>query len=93
MNFSTEPAQIVGYITSAATAVIALLVAFGMDITKEQTAAILGVVAVVAPIVAALVIRSKVYAPASVEKIAEEQYAAGVPPTEPQPDVPPPAAV
>jgi hypothetical protein len=41
----------------------------------------------------ALVTREAVYAPATVEAIAHEQYVAGLPPTEAQPPVPPPAAV
>jgi multidrug resistance efflux pump len=89
----TEPAQIIGWLTGLAAAVIALLVAFGLDMDQTQQAAILGVVAVVAPIIAGLIIRFNVYAPATVERIADKQYEAGVPPTEPQPDVPPPASV
>lgn len=55
-----EPAAIIGSITAAASAIIALVVAFGLDLSDEQTAAILGVVAVVAPIVAGFVTRGKV---------------------------------
>tara|TARA_R100001244_G_scaffold6385_8_gene7500 strand:+ start:604 stop:813 length:210 start_codon:yes stop_codon:yes gene_type:complete len=55
----TEPALVAG-ITAAVAAVLALLVAFGLDMTAEQQTAILGVVAVVAPLVAAIVTRSKV---------------------------------
>lgn len=93
MNLQTEPAQIIAYITSAVSAGIALFVAFGPDLTEDQTAAILGAAAVLAPIIAGLITRSRVYSPASVEKIADQQYVAGVPPTEAQPPVPPPAQV
>ena len=55
----TEPALVAG-ITAAVAAVLALLVAFGLDMTAEQQTAILGIVAVVAPLVAAIVTRSKV---------------------------------
>lgn len=65
---STEPATIVGSITAAATAIIALLVAFGMDLTQDQQNAILGVVAVAAPVIAAVIIRGKVYAPKTVQE-------------------------
>lgn len=68
-NLRTEPAVIVGAITAGATAVIALLVAFGVDLTAEQQAAVLGVVAVAAPVIAGLVIRGRVYAPATVDAI------------------------
>jgi hypothetical protein len=37
--------------------------------------------------------REAVYAPATVEAIANRQYAAGMPPTEAQPDIPPPGEV
>jgi hypothetical protein len=93
MNLQTEPAQLIGYITAAVSAAIALLVAFGVDLTDDQTAAILGIVAVAAPIISGIITRSKVYAPASVEKIADQQYQAGTPPTVAQPAVPPPANV
>ena len=35
--------------------------------------------------------RAAVYAPATVARIADQQYEAGLPPVEPQPDVPAPA--
>lgn len=89
----TEPAAIIGGITAFVTALLGLLVAYGVDVSQQQQTAILGVTAVVAPLLASLVIRYNVYAPASVERIADQQYAAGTPPTEPQPGVPPPAEV
>lgn len=55
-----EPLVTVGTITGAVTAVIALLVAFGFDLTAEQQTAILAVVAVAAPFVVAAATRSKV---------------------------------
>jgi hypothetical protein len=47
-------------ITAAAAAVVAVLVAFGLDLTDDQQRAILGVVAVAAPLVVAVVTRHKV---------------------------------
>lgn len=55
-----EPLVTVGTITGAVTAIIALLVAFGLDLSAEQQTAILGVVAVAAPFVVAAATRSKV---------------------------------
>lgn len=55
-----EPLVTVGTITGAVTAVIALLVAFGLDLSAEQQTAILAVVAVAAPFVVAAVTRPKV---------------------------------
>ena len=70
-----EPAAIIAAITGAATAIIALVVSFGLDLTNDQQSAILGVVAVVAPLVAGLAIRSKVFSPATrdedVSKVAQ----------------------
>jgi len=60
-----QPAAIVGTITAAVAALIALFVAFGVDLTADQQAAILSVAAVVAPLIAALFIRRQVWSPAS----------------------------
>ena len=57
-KLNREPAAIVGAITGLAAAIVALVVAFQPDLlTEEQQAAILGVVAVVAPIIATLITR------------------------------------
>jgi hypothetical protein len=55
-----EPLLSVATLTGAATAIIALLVAFGVDFTDDQQAAILGVVAVAAPLVVGFAARSRV---------------------------------
>ena len=88
MNLNTEPANIVGTITAAVTAVIALLVSYGFDITETQQSAILGVVAVAAPLFAAVIIRSKVYAPDTVQTVKRDAYAQGLDDAQP-PDVMP----
>lgn len=49
-----EPLVSTATITAAVSAAIALLVAFGVDLTETQTTAILGVVAVLAPLVVIL---------------------------------------
>lgn len=51
LNTEQEPVLTVAAVTSAVSAVLALLVAFGLVLTVAQTAAIMGVVAVVAPLV------------------------------------------
>lgn len=48
---AAEPVLTTAGITAAAAAVIALIVAFGVDLSDVQTEAILGVVAVAAPLV------------------------------------------
>lgn len=55
-----EPVLNVGSITALVAAVIALLAAFGLPLSPEQVQAVLGVVAVAGPIVAALIARRKV---------------------------------
>lgn len=66
---STEPLLSTGTVTALATAVLALLVAFAVPLDDDQQAAILGVVAVLAPIVVAWVGRGRVYSPATVSKL------------------------
>ena len=55
-----EPLISVSSIVAAATAVVALLVAFGVPLTEDQKVAILGLVGVIAPVIVALVTRGKV---------------------------------
>ena len=71
----TEPARLIGAVTALVTAGIALLVAFGVPLTDTQQVAILSVVAAVAPLLAALVIRERVYAPATVAEFTEHHQA------------------
>ena len=61
----SEPLAKVGGITALVTAVIALLVSFGLHLTHAQVIAILGVVSVLAPIVTTVWGRLKVWSPAS----------------------------
>ena len=51
LSTSTEPVFTVASITAGVTAIIALGVAFGLDLSQQQQTAILGVVAVVAPLI------------------------------------------
>ncbi len=88
-----EPLISVGSIVAVVAAILVFLQSFGVSITDDQQDSVTNLVAILAPIVLALVARQFVYSPNTVEKIATEQYNAGVPPTEPQPDVPPPAEV
>ncbi len=66
----SQPLLKVGAITAAAAAVIALLVAFHVvHFDDGQTKAILGLVAILAPVVVALVGRLHVFSPATVKEI------------------------
>ena len=55
-----EPLISISSIVAGATAVIALLVAFGVPLNQDQKVAILGLVGVIAPVIVALVTRGKV---------------------------------
>ena len=57
---ATEPIVTTGWISALVAAVIGLLVAFGLPLTDEQQVAVLGLAAVVAPIVVALLGRRSV---------------------------------
>ncbi|MER5703467.1 hypothetical protein ABT023_16200 [Micromonospora sp. NPDC002296] len=61
-----EPLFTVGGITAGVTASIALGVAYGLPVTDAQQTAILGLVAVLAPLIVAVVARGRVYSPATV---------------------------
>lgn len=76
---NTEPARIVGTLGAVVSALLVLLAAFGLDVTADQQAAILGLVAVAAPIAVGFLIRGKVYAPATVERLT------ALPPVDPSP--------
>lgn len=90
-----EPALTVAVVVGFIGAVVTLLTAFNIDISEDQRNAIVGMVAPTFAFVVGVgaIVRQFVYAPKTVERIADAQYAAGVPPTEPQPEVPPPADV
>lgn len=66
---STEPALKVGTIVAAVGALIAAAAAFGFKLTPEQTAALMSVTTILAPLVSAWFTRSRVYSPATVEKM------------------------
>ena len=57
MAATREPALTVGAVVALVGAVLTLLIAFGVDLTEEQQNAILRVVAIAAPLVAAVVTR------------------------------------
>lgn len=66
MDETKEPLITVAGVTAGVTATLGLLVAFGVPITQEQQVAILAVVAVVAPMVVAVIGRRFVTANANV---------------------------
>lgn len=66
---SSEPLVSVGAVVAAVTAVLDLVVLFGVHLSDAQTSGILAVVNIVAPIAVALWGRRKVYSPASVSRL------------------------
>lgn len=64
---STEPTRVIGYATTLVTALIGVLVAFGVDIDDAQRNAILTAVGAFVPVAIFMVemIRSRVVSPAS----------------------------
>jgi hypothetical protein len=67
----TEPIISTTFFGIAATAIIAVLTEFGLDLTTGQTAALLGLVAVVSQVIVALVARTKVTPNAKVVETVE----------------------
>ena len=57
---NNEPVLTVATFTSIVTAAVALLAAFGLPLTNEQRQAVIGFVAVVAPLVLAIIARKHV---------------------------------
>lgn len=57
---ATEPVVTVGMVSALVAAILALLVAFGIDIPEDVQTGILGLIAVAAPIVAGVIARKYV---------------------------------
>ncbi len=92
----TEPSIGIGASLSAVLfAVFAILKASGVNVTDDMTNGINALIVALCaiPVVSGVITRFFVYSPNSVETIANTQYSAGLPPVEPQPDIPPPAEV
>lgn len=75
---SKEPAITIGTVSAAVAAIIGLAVAFGAPITEDQQIAILGVVAAVGPIVAAVLIRHVVTPVSKIDRDREPTHRADV---------------
>lgn len=70
---SKEPLISVANLTAFGAAVLAAATAFGLDLTADQTAAVVGLLAVVVPYIVAWAGRSRVYSPATVQRIKAAQ--------------------
>ena len=70
MNSTEEPVALLGAIPVVVTAVLGLLLAFGVDLTDEQVGAILGVISALIVAVTAIQ-RNKVWPDAKVQEIMD----------------------
>jgi hypothetical protein len=68
-DLAGEPLLSVGGLTALVTAALSLLVAFGLPLTDKQDAAILAFVAILAPVVVAVIGRGRVWSPKSVARL------------------------
>lgn len=82
-DMETEPAKTIGFknaIIGVVGAAIALLMVLGINVPSGLENALIGLIGaifVLLPYLTALQIRGKVYAPATVAKIKQEQFNAG----------------
>ena len=90
MNMQKEPLAIVGTIGSLIGAFLVMMQSFGIPITDAQSDAINNFVVIAAPIIVALVGRQFVWSPNSVDNLTDRAYMAGLPPSDPKPEVPKP---
>lgn len=60
MSADREPVLTAGAVVALVTALLAVLAAFGLPLTDDQTTAVVSLISVVAPIVVALLARPKV---------------------------------
>lgn len=67
----SEPALIISAVMGVIEAALALLVAFGLGLTAEQTGALLAFAAAVGAVVSGLFIRSQVYSPATANDLID----------------------
>jgi len=83
-----EPATIIAAVTALVTAILGLLVAYGVPISEDQRNAILGTLAATCTVILVMgpVIRQYVWSPNSVEKKVTEAYEA-TPGVDPKPMV------
>jgi hypothetical protein len=74
VEMRNEPVLTAGVIGSIVSAILTLLFAFGVPLTPEQGQAILGLVAVVAPIAVALIGRHFAYGPETIKRERRKRH-------------------
>ncbi len=73
----TEPLITIGAISASIGAIIALLAAFNVNITDQQTQAILSAVTIIGPIITVIVGRNFVWSPTSKDKAVNQAETSG----------------
>lgn len=71
-SMTKEPLITVASLTALVAAGITLGVEFGLNLTDSQVTAIMGFIAITAPLLVGFVARGKVYSPAGVDLVVEE---------------------
>ncbi len=69
----TEPVFSAASIVTVVTAILAALVSFGLPVNANQQAALLGAIAVVAPVILGLIARNTAWAPATVRRTVQAE--------------------
>ena len=70
MNLKNEPSVVIGAITAFLIVVVNAVVLFGLNLSVDQTTAVISVINAGGALAGALFIREKVFSPATVEKVA-----------------------
>ncbi len=75
-----EPALTAGTLSAFVAALIALAIAFGLEITQEQQNAILGLIPILFGVIIAVsaIIRGLVFSPKTVQRLELEAYGEGM---------------
>lgn len=74
---ASEPALTWGGIVAAIAAALVVAKAFGLPLTEEQENAVLQFLTILGPIITAVIIRQSVFAPDTVQRIANESAVTG----------------
>jgi hypothetical protein len=77
LNSQSDPSGLYGTIVGVGAAFLALLIAFGIPLTPDQTEAIQNMLMVGGPLLTAWLIRRKAWAPTSVDYATAASYDAG----------------
>lgn len=69
----SEPIYSTGVVVAGATALLAVAAAFGLKLDDDMQAAVLGGIAVLAPLILALIARARAWSPQTVRKLVQQE--------------------